>query len=143
MDPRWHSKTPTDASLHVVTNHEDARRALRRAVELRCDLKPHYAEEPEEHVASDVSPYGMWVDTPLPLHPGAEVVVRFRPPRYEGPEMIVLATVSRVVTGRRRGDRGRLGMALEFLDLTDEERGTIAEGLVGIAPRLERGRFVA
>ncbi len=143
MDPRWHTKTPTDASLHVVTTHGDSRRALRRAVELSCDLVSHYGDVPEVHVASDVSPYGLWVDTAMPLHPGSEVVLGFRPPHYEGDEMLVFGTVTRVVTGRRRGDRGRLGMAIEFRDLSSEQRTMMAASLKGIAPRIEGIRAVA
>lgn len=143
MDPRWHDKTPVDASLHVTTSHEDIRRAMRRAVELPCDVVSHYADAPAPHVASDVSPFGVWLDTPMPLHPGSEVVLGFRPPRYEGPEMLVFGTVARVVTGRRRGDRGRLGMAVEFRDMTDEQRSTLAQSLVGVPPRLDRSRTVA
>lgn len=141
MDPRWDKRTPTDASLHPTTSHADARRAVRRAVGVRCDVVSHYGDVPEPHLASDVSPYGLWIDTAMPLHPGSEVVVGFRPPRYEGPEMLVFGTVTRVVTGRRRGDRGRLGMAVEFRDLSDEDRSTIRESLVGIPPRVDRLRI--
>jgi hypothetical protein len=143
MDPRWHAKTPTDASLHVSFSHEDSRRALRRALKLRCEVVSHYGDVPEAHFATDVSPYGLWVDTAMPLHPGSEVVLGFRPPRYDGPEMMVFGTVTRVVTGRRRADRGRLGMAIEFRDLTDAQRAIMAESLQGIAPRIERIRSVA
>ncbi len=143
MDPRWHTTTPTAETLQVASSHQDARRALRRAVALRCDLVSHYGDIPEAHLATDVSPYGLWVDTALPLHPGSEVVLGFSPPRYEGPEMLVFGTVTRVVTGRRRGDRGRLGMAIEFRDLTDGQRAAMATSLQGIAPRVEHIRSVA
>jgi hypothetical protein len=142
MDPRFFKDTPTDNNLDVVMD-EEPRRALRRAVELRCELVSHYSDDPEVHVASDVSPYGMWIDTFMPLHPGAEVVLGFRPPRYEGPEMLVFATVTRVVTGRRRGDRGRRGMAVEFNDMSAADRELMATCLLGIAPRLDRERWLS
>lgn len=141
MNPRWDCKTLTDASLLHTTSHADARRAVRRAVAVRCDVVSHYGDVAEPHLASEVSPFGLWIDTAMPLHPGSEVVVGFRPPRYEGPELLVFGRVTRAVTGRRRGDRGRLGMAVEFRDLSDGERQTLSESLVGIPPRLDRVRF--
>jgi hypothetical protein len=143
MDSRWLKETPKGAMLAVDAEPREARRALRRAVEVPCDVVSHYSDEPQEHVASDVSPFGMWIDTVMPLHPGAEVVVGFRLPSHPGPELFLFATVTRVVTGRRRGDRGSLGMAIEFSDMSDEQRETVASCLQGIAPRFARERVLA
>ena len=126
MDPRWLNETPSDSTLDVLARPSESRRASRRAVELSCDVVSYYSDEPEAHVATNVSPLGMWIDTAMPLHPGAELVVGFRPPHYEGPELLVFATVARVVTGRRRSDRGRLGMAVEFSDLSSSQREAMA-----------------
>jgi hypothetical protein len=76
-----------------------------------------------------MSSTGLWIDTIVPLHPGAQVVVSFTPPDTDGPELTVFATVARIVTGRRRGDRGSIGMGLAFTDLQPHEARYVNDSL--------------
>jgi hypothetical protein len=138
MDARWlkdESETPT---VPIVEVDADDRRSLRRALPVPCDVVSHYWEHPVAHEATDLSLDGMWIDTLCPLHRGAEVVVSFLPPRWSGGQLMVFARVARVNTGRRRRDRGRVGMGLEFADLTLSERVALQSSLCGVPPRLWR-----
>ncbi|MBW2459725.1 MAG: PilZ domain-containing protein, partial [Deltaproteobacteria bacterium] len=110
--------TPTDPTGTYEDEPPEERRAMRRDLDLRLELVSHYSDEPVAHRATDLSPFGVWIDTSMPLHPGAEVVLSMTPPRFDGRELTVFAKVARAVTGRRRGDRGPLGMGLQFEDLT-------------------------
>src|SRR5690606_41538603 len=101
-----------------------ARRALRRAVRLECRVVSAYWDEPVVDQASDVSPWGLWRETALPLGVGEPLVVSFVPPRAdEGGRLFLLARVRRVRLQRRRSDRKRpAGMGIEFVSLTGEEQ---------------------
>jgi PilZ domain len=134
MDARWMLETPTEPIIEVDV---DARRSMRRAVEVPCELVSHYADDAIMYRISDLSPYGVWIDTFMPLHPGAEVVVCFRPPFWRR-EIPSFARVARIVTGRLRRDRGPMGMGLELTDLSFDERMHIAASLRGIPPRFDR-----
>jgi len=131
-------ETPTQSPMDVMEVMADVRRALRRAVCLPCDVVSHYWDEPLSHIATNLSPFGMWIDTLLPLHRGAEVVLTFRPPRMRDHELTVFAEVTRVVTGRRRGDRGSIGMGLEFQDLTAHDQQLMRKCLHGLPPPIRR-----
>ena len=126
MDARW-MKSRRDASKNV--NYVDERSAPRALVQLTCDLVSHGSERPERHNVSSLSATGLWIETFQPLHPGAEVVVSFTPPDAAGPEITVFATVVRVVTGRRRRDRGSIGMGLSFTDLRPHEMDYVNDSL--------------
>jgi len=126
MDARWMNETPT-LPLHE-TQSSNARRGARHHVDMPCEVVSHYWDEPLAHTATDLSPYGMWIDTVFPLHRGAEVVVSFQAAESTE-EVTVFAHVSRVRTGRRRGDRGHIGMALEFHDMSDDQRAMLAASL--------------
>lgn len=109
------------------------RRALRRSVHLPCDVIGTEWEDPVAHVATDLSPYGCWLDTPFPLRPETEVALTFRPPRWHSNREIV--TFARV---RRRARTGaRRGMGLEFLDLSTGEQDELRQALHGLPPPLE------
>ncbi len=131
-------ETPTESVFDLVEAKPDERQALRRALRLECALVSHTFDVPVDYVAVDVSPHGMWIDTYFPLHPGSEVVLSFTPPG--GEELTVFAEVKRAVTGRRRGDRGPLGMAVAFTDATAAETEELGRCLRGIPPRLKRRR---
>ena len=124
-------ETPTEPST-VIEIEADARRALRRALQLRCELMTAFWDVPVAHRVGDLSPYGMWIDTFFPLHPGADVLVAFALPSCA--ELVAFARVSRTVTV----GAPRVGMGLEFVDMTDQERARLARGLRGIPPRLVR-----
>ncbi|MEZ4437537.1 MAG: PilZ domain-containing protein [Polyangiaceae bacterium] len=113
------NQTPTE-KLFPVAPVVATRRAPRRKVSgVTCEVVSHYWDEAVEHAVHDLSPFGAFVDTPFPLHPGAELVLCFSPPA--GDPLTVFAEVKRAVTGRRKSDRGRLGMAVEFTDITYDE----------------------
>ena len=124
-------ETPTEPYA-VIEIEPDARRALRRALPLSCELVSAYWDEPVPHRASDVSPYGMWIDTFFPLHRGAELLVAFPLPRSHD-QLVAFARVSRVTTRSPR-----VGMGLEFTDMTPDERALLERSLRGIPPRLLR-----
>ena len=124
-------ETPTERHT-VIEVDPDARRALRRALDVSCELMSVYWEEPVVHRATDLSPYGMWIDTLFPLHRGAELIVAFAVPR-SGDQLVALARVSRTIS-----DAPRVGMGLEFVEMSDVERGFLERNLRGIPPRLVR-----
>ena len=131
MDPRWMRETPTEPI--ITQRYVEPRRALRRALELRCDVVSHYWDDVVSFRMTDVSPYGAFIDTLFPLHRGAEVVLCFTPPR--GPLVTVFAEVARAVTGRLRRDRKPLGMGMAFTGVSDDDRAALADRLRGIPPR--------
>ncbi len=119
------------------------RRALRRAVSIDCSVMSRYWDGPVRHTASDLSPYGLWVDAIFPLEPGELLAVSFTPPRWRlSHEIIVFAEVRRAVLGRRQRDDGAAGMGLEFLDLKRPERAALDALLKGLPPPLPRARNV-
>lgn len=118
----------TPSSPDYRTELGQTRRGERTPVELTCEVVSHYWDEPLAHTASDISCYGMWIDTVFPLHPGAEVVVAFRSSGADA-ETMLFARVARVRTGRKRGDRGSLGMALEFCKMSEQQRACLETGL--------------
>jgi hypothetical protein len=137
MDARWmREETPTEPHEEVIEIDADSRRALRRALKLECELICRYWDEPVRHRVSDLSPYGAWIDTFFPLHEGAEVVVAFTPPRSAG-EITVFGRVMRAST-LRYPTRGRVGMGVEFSDLTIAQERLLERCLRGIPPRLVR-----
>ncbi|RLB53214.1 MAG: hypothetical protein DRI90_21420 [Deltaproteobacteria bacterium] len=138
MDARWMNDGPDQPLMDSDADPADSRRALRRDLGMRCEVVSHYCEEVVEHRVTDVSPYGVWIDTSFPLHPGAEVVLSLQPPRFDGAELTVFAKVARAVTGRRRSDRGPLGMGIEFGDLTAAEQLRLERALAGIPPKVPR-----
>jgi len=112
------NQTPTQ-ELFPVKETVLTRRAPRRKVQVPVDLVSHYSDDVLPLALQDLSPFGLWIDTLCPLHEGAEVVVCFEPPG--GEPLTVFAEVRRTVTGRRKGDRGRVGMGIEFTDITYDE----------------------
>ena len=110
----------------------ETRLAPRSAVQLTCDLISPSDERPQRHNVSCLSSAGLWIDTFEPFHPGAEVVVSFTMPDCEGPELTLFARVVRVVTGRRRQDRGSIGMGLAFTDVEPSEAAYVND-VLGLA----------
>jgi hypothetical protein len=118
------------------------RRSLRRAVEIPCQVVSPYWDEPVSYLATEISRTGMWIDTPFPLSCGDALVVRFEAPRPRdaGVEcdrgMFMLARVRRVELRRRRDDRHRAGMGVEFVSVAPEEEALLTSCLRGIPPRI-------
>ena len=116
---------------------EGSRRGIRRSVKLDCELVSSREDEPLRFAMTDLSPFGMWVQTADPVRAGEQVVVCFEPrdvepvadPTVLAPwalgEIMVFAEVARVATSRRRVNEPGVGMGLEFLDLTGDEREAI------------------
>lgn len=117
-----------------------ARRGIRRRVRMECELVSAREDDPLRFPITDLSPYGMWLQTPDPVRAGEQVVVCFEPhdsePSGQEPwrqgELMVFAEVARVATSRRRVNEPGVGMGLEFLDLTPDEHRALDRWL---APR--------
>jgi hypothetical protein len=111
---------------------------LRRAVDLECGVLSDAWHDEAALPATDLSPFGMWLATDLPLATGDAVVLSFKPPRWPawGSPVVVLAEVVRVGMPRRRGDRGAAGMGLRFVDLDPDHAARMAECLRGLPPTL-------
>ncbi len=83
-----------------------------------CELVRRDFDGPIFHRMTDLSAYGVWLETSFPMPVGARVALAFMPPGCD--EIIVFAEVTR--TRDRRDAVDNRGMGLEFIDLTDEER---------------------
>jgi hypothetical protein len=133
---------------HDDTLHVGARRALRRAVRMPCELLSDLWDEPVAHVLRDLSPLGAFVDSPLPLETGDALLVSvpavaqgLNTMRVEhqglGRDLVLSARVVRSSLGRRRGEMGRSGMGLAF-EASETERLALMRILWGFPPPLPR-----
>jgi hypothetical protein len=138
MDPRWMRETPVDPIIEIEEAQAEARRALRRAISLPCELMSHYWASPVPHTMSDVSPFGMWIDTFFPLHAGAELVVSFMPPGLSR-ELVLFGEVVRAVTT----PGASLGMGIGFVRTTAADEDALDALLRGVPPRLVRPAPIA
>jgi hypothetical protein len=125
-----------------------ARRALRRAVRLPCEVLSDAWDEPVAHVLRDLSPLGAFVESPLPLEAGDALLVSLPPPAagwgagraaHAGgdAELVLSARVVRSSLGRRRGEAGRAGMGIAF-EPSEAERAALLRSLWGLPPALPR-----
>jgi hypothetical protein len=105
-----------------------SRRAIRRAVELDCEIVSEHSDDPLFYRMADLSPFGMWIATPEPLRTGQLVVACFQPQPWQK-ELMVFAEVARVSTARRPRGQPGVGMGLELIDLADDEHRRLAEWL--------------
>ena len=115
----------------------ELRRAARRGVDVDCELMTSRQDSPIATRCTELSPYGMWLDTGfnvgfnagfnagVAVDPGDEVVLCFVPPRRDR-EVLVFGRVKRT---------GKTGMAIEFESLDGVEQKTLADCLFGIPPR--------
>jgi hypothetical protein len=114
------------------------RRALRRAVELPCELVSRYVDEPLLYWATDLTPFGTWLETPFPMELGEQVVLCLKPGIWwDARELMLFAEVTRVSSAKHPEDRG---MGLEFLDATIHEQRALAGWLRNRPPPLPRRR---
>jgi hypothetical protein len=118
--------------MSVILSRPTPRRAFRRFVRLDCQVVRDRDFLPLSDLALDLSTDGMLVQTSTRILTGEEVVFAFRPPRsnrwIDG-----VATVARVVHGRRPGDRGR-AIGLEFSGLERRDVEHLWECLRGLPP---------
>jgi hypothetical protein len=111
------------------------RRALRRAVEIPCELITRYLDEPLVYWATDLSPHGLWLDTGFPMEIGEVVVIGFEPAVWwKARPLVLFAEVVRTTRG------GSAGMGLGFVDITDHEQRALRVWLRGRPPPLPRRR---
>lgn len=118
--------------MSVILARPTPRRAFRRFVRLDCQVVREHDFAPLSDLAMDLSTDGMLVRTSSRVLTGEEVIFAFRPPRsnrwVDG-----VATVARVVHGRRPGDLGR-AIGLEFSDIARRDVEHLWECLRGLPP---------
>lgn len=116
------------------------RRSVRRAVALDCALQSELWDGVVHLPASNLSTDGIWIETPIALEPGEELVVSFTPPG--GSEKVwAAARVVRSTRARRRGDPAAVpGMGLAFTYCSDAHHRLLARALLGQPPRLPHER---
>lgn len=106
----------------------EARRAVRRLVDLECDVYSELWGEAITHRASDVSEEGLWIQTDLLLEIGSEVTLTFYPPDWEEP-LYVAGRVQRVELQSKPGDGSAVGMGIEFEALRIDERRRLTRSM--------------
>jgi PilZ domain len=104
-------------------------RVARRAVDFACELVAAHWDRPVRARCTDVSPYGMWLETSLPVSAGDTVVISFTPPKRQR-EMMLFGTVCR---SERSSDGS--GVGVEFASMEWFEQKTLADCLRGMPPR--------
>ena len=122
-------------------NGKSRRSVLRRAVQVECEVVSDYWDEPLPMPASDLSHQGLWLDTPLPIETGEQLLVALTPPDGRAKPLHAVAEVARVGLWRRRRDRFPVGMGLRFVDIHRTDRERLRQSLLGIPPRLPRRRL--
>ena len=99
----------------------EARRAVRRLVELECEVYCELWGEAIAHRVTDVSEDGLWIRTDLLLEIGSEVTLTFNPPDWEEP-LWVAGRVQRVQFRGRLEQGNTVGMGIGFEALRSDER---------------------
>lgn len=113
----------------------NSRRALRRAVDLPCEIITFDVDRPMAARAIDLSPFGMWAVARQPFAVGEPVVVSFRPPyRRDRQELTLFGEVARVTMERCGRGGTATGIGIEFSGLTADERTLLERCLVGTPP---------
>ena len=110
------------------------RRSLRRAIAVECALRSERWDHEIHLRASDVSTGGMWIETPVPVAPGEELIVSFQLPSVSE-TVWAAARVVRVGSSREGAD-ARPGMALAFTYCSERHMRLLARALQGLPPRL-------
>jgi hypothetical protein len=108
------------------------RRSVRRAVALECALESELWDEAVHLPASNLSSNGIWIETPIGIDLGEELIVSFTPP---GVREKVWASAKVV-----RGTEHRPGVGLEFTYCSDSHRRLLEDALYGQPPRLPHAR---
>lgn len=108
----------------------EARRAVRRLVDLECEVYSEVWGEAIPHRVTDVSEDGLWIQTDLLLEIGSEVTLTFYPPDWDDP-LYVAGRVQRVELQHRPGDACAVGMGIEFEALRLDERRRLTRSMRG------------
>jgi hypothetical protein len=106
----------------------EARKAVRRFVDLDCDVYTDLWGEAISHRVTDVSEEGLWIQTELLLDVGTEVTLTFYPPDWDEP-LCVAGRVQRVELRARSGGRNAVGMGIEFETLRADERRRLTSSM--------------
>jgi Tfp pilus assembly protein PilZ len=106
----------------------EARRVVRRLVDLECAVYSELWGEAISHQVTDVSEEGLWIQTDLLLEIGTQVTLTFYPPDWEEP-LYVAGRVQRVELQRRPGDGSAVGMGIEFEALRTDERRRLTRSM--------------
>jgi hypothetical protein len=120
------------------------RSTVRRAVQIGCSVRSELWDGPAPFLATDLSPDGLRLCSPLALPEGEDVVVTFTPPRWpeESGPLNVVARVEHVALPRRKSDPlvagmpGEAGMGLSFLHIDPTQRALLHLVLRGLPPPL-------
>ena len=108
----------------------EARRVVRRLVDLECEVYSDRWGEAITHRVTDVSEDGLWIQTDLLLEVGSEVTMTFYPPDWEEP-LYVAGRVRRVELRPRLRDRNAVGMGIAFEAMRTDERRRLTQSLRG------------
>lgn len=109
----------------------EARRAVRRLVDVQCEVYSEIWGEAIPHRVTDVSEDGLWIQTDLLLEPGSHVTLTFYPPDWEEP-LYVAGRVERVELQRRPGEGSAVGMGVAFEALRRDERRRLTLSIRGL-----------
>ncbi len=111
----------------------EARRAVRRLVDLQCGVFSDVWGEAILHRVTDVSEDGLWIETDLLLEVGSEVTLSFYPPDWEEP-LYVAGQVQRVELERGLEQTGTVGMGISFETLRTDERRQLTRSMRCLRP---------
>ena len=108
----------------------EARRTVRRLVDLECEVYSEVWGEAISHRVTDVSEEGLWIETELLLEIGTDVTLTFHPPDWDDP-LYVAGRVQRVGLQRKAGDASAVGMGIAFEALRADERRRLTRSMRG------------
>ena len=106
----------------------EARKAVRRLVDLDCAVYCELWGESISHRVTDLSEEGLWIRTELLLEVGTEVTLTFHPPDWEQ-ALCVAGRVQRVELRSRSADRSSIGMGIGFETLRNDERRRLTQSM--------------
>lgn len=114
------------------------RRSVRRAVALECAVRSELWEGELKVRAADLSNDGLWLETPLPLVPGQELIVAFTPPLAAEHERVWASTevVRSGVYGPSSDGEVKPGIGVVIRYCSAEHEQLLARSLRGCPPRL-------
>lgn len=121
-----------------VASSVSRRGAVRRAVRIACSVRSDAWEGLAPFLATDLSPGGLFLCSPLALPEGERVSLTFIPPRWPEtlPPVHAHARVVRASVPRRKTDRALSGMGLCFERLAADEIDQLVAALRGLPPPL-------